>query len=90
MKEKYIRVRCDCSCSVIEFVRTDWEDGDTDYNISVLDSRYDHNINGIWNRLRRAFGVLVGKPVYFNDVCLDSESFHTLVDELDALEGRAG
>ena len=85
MKEKYIRVRCDCACSVIEFVRTDWEDGDTDYNISVLDSRYDHNINGIWNRLRRAFGVLVSKPVYFNDVFLNQDKFDQLVDSLQEL-----
>ena len=85
MKEKYIRVRCNCACSVIEFVRTDWEDGDTDYNISVLDSRYDHNVNGIWNRLRRAFGVLVGKPVYFNDVFLNQERFDQLVDRLQEL-----
>lgn len=85
MKEKYIRVRCDCACSTIEFVRTDWEDGETDYNISVLDSYYDHNVNGIWNRIRRAFGVLVSKPVYFNDVLLNQEKFDELVDRLQEL-----
>lgn len=85
MKEKYIHVRCDCWCCMIEFMRTDWDDGDVCYNISVLDSRYDHNVNGIWNRLRRAFGVLVGKPVSFNDVLLNQERFDQLVDSLQEL-----
>ena len=85
MREKYIHVRCECGCSMMEFARIDWEDGDVYYDISVLDSRYDHNVNGIWNRLRRAFGVLVGKPVYFNDVCLNQERFNQLVDRLQEL-----
>lgn len=90
MKKSYVRVPCECGCSTLEFMRVDWDDNTTYYNVCVLDSRYDHHVNGIIDRLRRAFGVLFSKPVYFNDVCLDSESFHTMVDELDALDGMAG
>lgn len=85
MKKSYVRVPCECGCSTLEFMRVDWDDDTTYYNVCVLDSRYDHNVNGIWNRLRRALGVLVGKPVYFNDVCLKQEMFDQLVDRLQEL-----
>lgn len=28
MNEKCVRERCDCGCCVVEFKRTDWDDGE--------------------------------------------------------------
>ena len=90
MNEKCVRMRCDCGCCAVEFTRTDWDDGEVSYDISVLDSRYDHNVNGLFGRLRRAFGVLVGKPVYFNDAFMREEEFVDLLGKLMALADEGG
>lgn len=84
-KDMIVRVECDCKCAMVQFRRIEWDDGDVDYDISVLDSRYDHNVNGLFGRLRRAFGVLVGKPVYYNDVMMSPERFGELVDRLQEM-----
>ena len=80
-EDRYVRVPCDCGCAVLEFIRFDW-DGEYQFETDVLDSRYDHNVNGLLGRLRRAFGVLVSKPVYFNGVTMTKEEFSELVDRL--------
>lgn len=85
--ERYVRVKCDCGCCAVEFSRIDWDNGETDYNIEVLDSRYDHNVNGLFGRVRRAFGVLVGKPVYFNDVLMNPDEFDSMLNALTDLRG---
>ena len=48
--------------------KTEWDDGEIDYNISVQDSRYDHNYTTIWGRIKSAMQILFGKPVYYSDV----------------------
>jgi len=66
--------------------KTLWKDGDISYNISIQDSRYDHNYNTIWGRLSRAGKVLFGKPVYYNDVHLEGEErFSALVSDMAEL-----
>jgi len=66
--------------------KTKWEDGDISYNITVQDSRYDHNYNTVWGRIKRATKILFGKPVYYNDVYIEGEErFKKLVDDLKAL-----
>jgi hypothetical protein len=42
-KETTILLKCDCGCSMLVAERSEWEDGEVNYNISVQDSRYDHN-----------------------------------------------
>jgi hypothetical protein len=42
-KETAIFLKCDCGCSMIVVKKSEWENGDVDYDISVQDSRYDHN-----------------------------------------------
>ena len=85
MKRSYVRVQCDCGCSVLEFFKDIWDDGEVNYNVCVLDSRYDHNVNSLFGRLRRAAGVLFGKPVYFNDVLLMPDEFDKLLEDLREL-----
>jgi hypothetical protein len=63
-----------------------WDDGDIDYNISVQDSRYDHNYNTIWGRLKSAFSILFGKSVYYSDVYIGKpEKFRDFIGKLNAL-----
>ena len=83
---KSVYVKCDCGCCVLEVSRHEWGEGDVDYDVCVLDSRYDHKANGVWNRIRRAAKALLGKPVYFNDVYLHGdEEFDALIEKLQGL-----
>jgi hypothetical protein len=66
--------------------KTVWEDGDIDYNISVQDSRYDHNYTTLWGRLKSACKILFGKPVYYSDVYIDRpDKFKEFVEKLNEL-----
>lgn len=85
-KSKMIVLPCDCKCCMFVVEKTKWEDGDVSYNISIQDSRYDHNYNTVWGRIKRAATALFGKPVYFNDVYIaNEEKFKKLVDDLSKL-----
>lgn len=83
MEKDFATMECDCGCCVLVFSKTVWDDGMADYDVSVMDSYYDHKANGVWNRIRRAAKALFGKPVYFNDVTTtDRAKFAELVDRL--------
>lgn len=85
-KSKMIVLPCDCKCCMLVIEKTVGEDGDVSYNISIQDSRYDHNYNTVWGRIKRAVKVLFGKPIYYNDLYLEGEEkFHKLVDDMEAL-----
>ena len=88
MKEKsrMITLPCDCKCCMFVVEKTIWEDGDINYNISIQDSRYDHNYNSLWGRIKRATSILFGKPIYYSDVNLEGEErFRKLVKDMDDL-----
>ena len=81
-----ITLPCDCKCCMFVVEKTIWEDGDVSYNISIQDSRYGHNYNTLGGRIKRACKVLFGKPVYFNDVHIESEEmFKNLVKDMESL-----
>lgn len=86
---KSVYVPCDCGCCVLEISRSAYDD-EVSYDIAVLDSRYDHAANGLWNRVRRAAKALLGKPVYFNDVCLGESAYVDLLDQMVDLLGEGG
>ena len=66
--------------------KTEWDDGEIDYNISVQDSRYDHNYTTIWGKMKSAMKILLGKPVYYSDVYIESpEKFMAFVENLNKL-----
>jgi hypothetical protein len=66
--------------------KAEWEDGTVDYDISVQDSRYDHNYTTLWGRLKSAMKILFGKPVYYSDVYIgDTERFREFVEKLNGL-----
>ena len=79
-------LKCDCGCSMLVVEKTVWDDGDIDYNISIQDSRYDHNNTTIWGRIRGAIKILLGKPVYYSDVYIDKpEVYKNFVEKLSKL-----
>ena len=85
-KCKHIILPCDCRCCMFVVEKTKWNDGDVNYDISIQDSRYDHNYNTAWGRIKRAFSVLFGKPVYYNDVYIGDENvFKQFVRDIDDL-----
>ena len=82
-----ITLPCDCKCCMLVIEKTAWENGDINY-ISIQDSRYDHNYNTLWGRVKRAAKILFGKPIYYNDVHLEGEeTFKKLVKDMDDLAG---
>jgi hypothetical protein len=85
-KETTVILKCDCGCSMLVAEKSEWEDGEIDYNISIQDSRYDHNYTTLWGRLKSAMKLLFGKPVYYSDVYIDEpERFIKFVKQLNEL-----
>ena len=85
-QETMVILKCDCGCSMLVVEKTVWEDGDMDYNISIQDSRYDHNYTTLWGRIKSAMKILFGKPVYYSDVYIDKpEKFKEFVENLNKL-----
>lgn len=83
---KRIILPCACKCCMFVVEKTMWEDGDVDYDISIQDSRYDHNYNTVWGRLKRAVKILFGKPIYYNDVYLSGEeTFKKLIADMEQM-----
>ena len=85
-QQKTVTLRCDCNCAMFVIDKTVYADGDTDYSIQVQDSRYDHNHNTVWGRIKIALKILFGKPVYYSDVYIgEPEKFINFVSELSKL-----
>ena len=85
-QETAVMLKCDCGCSMLVVEKCIWNDGEVDYNISVQDSRYDHNYTTLWGKIKSAMKVLFGKPVYYSDVFIDKpERFKEFVGELNKL-----
>ena len=81
---KDLHVRCTCGCCELVVSRIDWED-ETDYSVCVQDSYYD-TPNSLINRIKRAFGILLGKPIPFNEVYIEgAERFGEIVDALEEM-----
>jgi hypothetical protein len=85
-KETTIMLKCDCGCSMLVVDKEEWEDGEVDYNISVQDSRYDHNCTTLWGKIKSAVKILFGKPVYYSDIYIgEPEKFRAFVEKLNEL-----
>ncbi|MCL2066781.1 MAG: hypothetical protein FWG99_04885 [Treponema sp.] len=79
-------LKCDCGCSMLVVEKTIWEDGDIDFDISIQDSRYDHNNTTIWGRIKGAIKILFGKPVYYSDVYISKpEVYKNFVEKMKGL-----
>lgn len=85
-RNRFIALPCDCGCCMFVVEKSVYEDGDIAYDISIQDSRYDHDCNTLWGRVKRAAKILFGKPVYYNDAYLEGEeTYRKLLDEMIAL-----
>lgn len=85
-REKTVTLKCSCNCSRFVVDKTLWEDGEVSYSVSVQDSRYDHNHTTLLGRIKSAFKILLGKPIYYNDVYIDNpKKFKNFVEELTVL-----
>jgi hypothetical protein len=85
-KETSVYLKCECGCSMLVAEKTEWKDGTIDYNISVQDSRYDHNYTTLWGRIKSAAKILFGKPIYYSDVYIgDLAKFKEFVEKLRGL-----
>lgn len=85
-KETSVRLKCYCGCSVVVVEKTEWDNGEIDYDISIQDSRYDHNYTTLWGRIKSAAKILFGKPIYYSDVYFDNpETYKKFVNDISAL-----
>jgi len=85
-KESSVRLKCSCGCSAVVVEKMEWDDGEIDYDISIQDSRYDHNYTTLWGRIKTAANILFGKPVYYSDVYIDKpEVYRKFVEDLSEL-----
>ena len=79
-------LKCDCGCSMVVVEKTEWDDGEVNYDISIQDSRYDHNYTTLWGRIKSAAKVLFGKHVYYSDVYIDDpEKYWEFVEQMNSL-----
>ena len=85
-KETTVILKCDCGCSMLVVDKSEWDDGAVNYDISVQDSRYDHNYTTLWGRLKSSMKILFGKPIYYSDVYIENpEKFRKFVEDLNKL-----
>ena len=85
-QEDTVYLKCDCGCSMLVVDRDIWDDGEINYNISVQDSRYDHNYTTLLGKLKSAIKILFGKPVYYSDVFINNpDDYKALVEKLNKL-----
>ena len=85
-KEASVRLKYSCGCSAVVVEKIEWEDGEINFDISIQDSRYDHNYTTLWGRMKTAAKILFGKPVYYSDVCIDKpETFNKFVEDIGRL-----
>ena len=80
-KKEAIFIPCECDCASLMICK--YPDGD--YGVSIVDSYY-QNTSSVRARIKAAFKVLFGKPVYFNDLVLYEESFKALIKDLEKLK----
>ena len=85
-KETSVRLNCSCGCSAVVVEKSEWDNGEIDYVISIQDSRYDHNYATFFGRVKSAAKILFGKPIYYSDVYIDKpEIYKKFVNDISAL-----
>ena len=81
--EKIIKIECCCGCeSEINIRKWIYENGEADYNLSLLISQFYAKQNGIFKtikyRLKVAFNILRGKEYRLTDIELKEENIREL------------
>lgn len=81
--KKSLYLSCNCGCSATVVVEK-WEDDD--YSISIQDSRAFKDNFSILKKIKNAFSVLFGKPIYYTEIWVNSpDNYKKFVDDLQKL-----
>ena len=70
-KTREVCLRCEDHAETVEFVRYDYDDGNTNYEINVVDSYCGYDLMGIKNRFKRAWKAFWAKPVCYTGVFVE-------------------
>lgn len=82
MKDKKIitTIPCDCRCCMIVVEKYEFDDT-IEFGISTMDPYY-RSYNGIVVRIKNAFKVLFGKPIYYNSAVISHDKMEEFVNDL--------
>lgn len=84
--QKMVTLKCDCGCCMVVVEKSAWREDDVWYDVSIQDSRYDHDVNTVVGRIKRAAKALFGKPIWYNDANINEERFAKFVSDLRELQ----
>ena len=83
METEKIILPCDCQCCMLVIDKY-FLDEKYDYNISVQSSYY-QNPSSFISRIKAAFKILFGKPIYYNDAYISENRMKLFYDKLTVL-----
>ena len=92
LKTREVCLRCEDHAETVEFVRYDFDDGSTNYEINIVDSYCGYDLMGIKNRFKRAWKAFWAKPVCYTGVFVeDPQRMHKFILDCDTLmmKGRS-
>ena len=70
---KEVYLSCDDRAEVVQFLKYEWKDDSSDYEICVMDSYCGEGTRGITKRFKRAWKAFWGKPVCYTGVFCEDE-----------------
>lgn len=74
MDWKSIYMRCDCHAETIEFNKITHSDGDTSYEINVVDSYCGYDFMGLKNRFKRAWKAFFEQPICYTGLFTEDKT----------------
>ena len=89
---KEVNMRCDCCAEMVSFIRHDWNNNDTSYEINIEDAYCGGDYMGIKGRFKRAWRAFWAKPIYCSGVyCEDGRRMRKFLgDCLDLMNEFGG
>lgn len=79
---KSIYLKCDDHAETLVFTRYDYDNYDTDFEISIEDAYCGGDFMGIKGRFKRAWNAFWAKPICYNSVCIsDPERVWSFLEE---------
>ena len=82
IKHKSVYMRCDDHAECAVFTRTDYSDGDTDYDFAIEDSYCGGDYMGIKGRFKRAWKAFWARPICYSSVyCEDGDRMKKFLEE---------
>lgn len=75
---------CEDWVEVLKVDKIKYSDDETEFNIAILDS-YLGNKNTVLQRIKRAFKILCGKPIYYADISVSNKRMKDFVIKLNNL-----